>query len=313
MNRFLFHTVTPVTTVQARIYSETRNVLTDSLAAADTQQAIVQAFLQALVWLLINRAKQYLPETADEDTEDKKKREEEEEEEENRVVPLVQHSGVHSERWAGQGAWQGPGEYWAAPSTLQRGLMTPGQKPRLASIQTGALGRTSSLDSIGSLGEEDSAESMLAQLDTVLTRGEWDWCGVLGCVVGSLHLSHPNLISVTVTVLRFITQRAVFSVLCSHVEPYRSPAGRSAARPARAAGSAPPPCPRPGHRPRPAAADPSSGPAPRPAVSGWGAVQTACRMATRPRPRPALVPRPLVLLPAASRGPGRRYTDSTVR
>lgn len=52
MNRFLFHTVTPLVNLPVLMYSDTRNVLTGVIESQDTLGLICKTYLQTLVWYL---------------------------------------------------------------------------------------------------------------------------------------------------------------------------------------------------------------------------------------------------------------------
>ncbi|TRY77474.1 hypothetical protein TCAL_12639 [Tigriopus californicus] len=52
MNRFMFHTVTPLVSLPVLMYSDTRNVLTGIIESQDTLGLICKTYLQTLVWYL---------------------------------------------------------------------------------------------------------------------------------------------------------------------------------------------------------------------------------------------------------------------
>ena len=59
-NTFLSHTLTPLTRIPVSIYSDTKNNLTAVMTDSDTLRNVVTTFVEALLWLLITRAKDYV-------------------------------------------------------------------------------------------------------------------------------------------------------------------------------------------------------------------------------------------------------------
>eukprot|EP00090_Calanus_glacialis_P026578 TRINITY_DN41814_c0_g1_i1.p1 TRINITY_DN41814_c0_g1~~TRINITY_DN41814_c0_g1_i1.p1 ORF type:complete len:613 (-),score=137.97 TRINITY_DN41814_c0_g1_i1:7-1638(-) len=61
-NYFLFHTLTPLTSLRVTMYSDTRNVLTGVINSRDTLETVAESFIETLIWLLLKCAKDYIKE-----------------------------------------------------------------------------------------------------------------------------------------------------------------------------------------------------------------------------------------------------------
>ena len=53
MNNFLFHTMTPMTTLSVNMYSDTKNVLTGVINTPETLKIVAESFLEAFLWLVV--------------------------------------------------------------------------------------------------------------------------------------------------------------------------------------------------------------------------------------------------------------------
>ena len=53
MNNFLFHTMTPMTTLSVNMYSDTKNVLTVVINTPETLKVVAESFLEAFLWLVV--------------------------------------------------------------------------------------------------------------------------------------------------------------------------------------------------------------------------------------------------------------------
>ena len=64
-NNFVFHTLTPVTRLSVRMYSDTRNNLTSILTSQDTLDYIAQVLVKVSLWMMIKHRKKFV--SADDD------------------------------------------------------------------------------------------------------------------------------------------------------------------------------------------------------------------------------------------------------
>ena len=53
MNNFLFHTMTPMTTLSVNMYTDTKNVLTGVINTPETLKIVAESFLEAFLWLVV--------------------------------------------------------------------------------------------------------------------------------------------------------------------------------------------------------------------------------------------------------------------
>lgn len=75
MNRFMFHTLTPLNTLEVYMYSDTKNVLTGVINTKETLQVVAESFLECFLWFVIEHVYQ---ENKNEGGTENEKREEEE-------------------------------------------------------------------------------------------------------------------------------------------------------------------------------------------------------------------------------------------
>lgn len=68
INYFLFHTLTPLSSLKVNMYSDTRNVLTGVINSTDTLKIVAESFIETLIWLLVKCAKDYVQEKVVEET-----------------------------------------------------------------------------------------------------------------------------------------------------------------------------------------------------------------------------------------------------
>ena len=62
LNNFSFHSLTPLTQLPVRMYSDTRNNLTTILTSPDTLENIGQIFLKVTLWMMIKQRERFVPE-----------------------------------------------------------------------------------------------------------------------------------------------------------------------------------------------------------------------------------------------------------
>jgi hypothetical protein len=58
-NQFLFHTLTPLTSLTVPMYTESRSVLNDLFEDSRILELVAESFVEALVWLLIDYARKH--------------------------------------------------------------------------------------------------------------------------------------------------------------------------------------------------------------------------------------------------------------
>jgi hypothetical protein len=59
LNTFLFHSLTPLTTLEVVLYVESRSLVTEVLASPRTVDLVAESFVEALLWLLVDYAKKH--------------------------------------------------------------------------------------------------------------------------------------------------------------------------------------------------------------------------------------------------------------
>ena len=74
MNRFMFHTLTPLNTLEVNMYSDTKNVLTGVINTKETLQVVAESFLECFLWFVVEHVYQ-----ENKDGEEKKGKREEDE------------------------------------------------------------------------------------------------------------------------------------------------------------------------------------------------------------------------------------------
>ena len=60
MNNFGFHTLTPLTQLSVKMYSDTRNNLTSILTSQDTLEDIAQVFVKVSLWMMIKHKTKFV-------------------------------------------------------------------------------------------------------------------------------------------------------------------------------------------------------------------------------------------------------------
>ena len=60
VNHFLFHTLTPLTSISVKMYSETRNSLTEVITDQNTLKHIAESFIEIMLWILIKCPKDFV-------------------------------------------------------------------------------------------------------------------------------------------------------------------------------------------------------------------------------------------------------------
>jgi len=58
MNRFMFHTLTPLNTLEVNMYSDTKNVLTGVINTKETLQVVAESFLECFLWFVVEHVYQ---------------------------------------------------------------------------------------------------------------------------------------------------------------------------------------------------------------------------------------------------------------
>ena len=65
LNTFLFHCLTPLTDISVKMYSDTKNNLTDVLNDDVTLKYVMESFVEVLLWMLVKCQKEFIQPTKD--------------------------------------------------------------------------------------------------------------------------------------------------------------------------------------------------------------------------------------------------------
>ena len=65
LNTFLFHCLTPLTDISVKMYSDTKNNLTDVLNDDVTLKYVMESFVEVLMWMLVKCQKEFIQPTKD--------------------------------------------------------------------------------------------------------------------------------------------------------------------------------------------------------------------------------------------------------